>query len=83
MQYFLYYRLPDHVTFDEGALLEPVSVAVWACRRARVTIGSVVLVTGAGPVGILSMMVAKAFGATAVCVTGQYDSTFIMLTAFL
>ena len=41
-------RLPDHVSFDEGALLEPLSVAVHACRRAGITMGSNVLVCGAG-----------------------------------
>lgn len=41
-------RLPDHVSFEEGALLEPLSVAVHACRRAGISIGSNVLVCGAG-----------------------------------
>jgi hypothetical protein len=41
-------RLPDHVSFEEGALLEPLSVAVHACRRSGVTIGNNVLVCGAG-----------------------------------
>jgi threonine dehydrogenase-like Zn-dependent dehydrogenase len=41
-------RLPDHVTYEEGAFCEPLSVGVHACRRAGVTIGSKVLITGAG-----------------------------------
>ena len=41
-------RLPDHVSFDEGALLEPLSVAVHACQRGGVKMGSKVLVCGAG-----------------------------------
>ena len=41
-------RLPDHVSFDEGALLEPLSVGVHACQRAGVKLGSKVLVCGAG-----------------------------------
>jgi L-iditol 2-dehydrogenase len=41
-------RLPDHVTYEEGAFCEPLSVGVHACRRAGVTIGSNVLITGAG-----------------------------------
>ena len=45
------YKLPDHVTLEEGALLEPLSVAVHACKRAGVTIGDQVLVCGAGPIG--------------------------------
>ena len=41
-------RLPDHVTYEEGAFCEPLSVGVHACRRAGVTIGANVLITGAG-----------------------------------
>ena len=42
------YRLPDHVSFEEGALIEPLSVGVHACRRAGITMGHRVLVCGAG-----------------------------------
>lgn len=41
-------RLPDHVTFEEGALLEPLSVAVHACNRAGLGLGNTVLICGAG-----------------------------------
>lgn len=41
-------RLPDSVTFEEGALIEPLSVGIHACRRAGVTLGSTVLICGAG-----------------------------------
>ncbi|XP_059490509.1 sorbitol dehydrogenase-like [Neocloeon triangulifer] len=63
------YRLPDHVSMEEGALLEPLSVGVHACRRADVKLGSTVLVTGAGPIGLVSMLSAKAMGATKVIIT--------------
>uniref|UniRef100_A0A8C5SJ43 Sorbitol dehydrogenase n=1 Tax=Laticauda laticaudata TaxID=8630 RepID=A0A8C5SJ43_LATLA len=42
------YKLPDNVTFEEGALVEPLSVAIHACRRAEVTLGSKVFICGAG-----------------------------------
>lgn len=42
------FRLPDNVTFEEGALIEPLSVGIHACRRAGVTLGSTVFVCGAG-----------------------------------
>jgi L-iditol 2-dehydrogenase len=57
------YALPDSISFDAGALLEPLSVGIWANRKAGTTIGSRVLVTGAGPIGILAALVAKAAGA--------------------
>ena len=64
-------RLPDHVSLEEGALLEPLSVAVHACRRAGVSIGSKVLVCGAGPIGLVNLITAKAMGAAQVCLTGE------------
>ena len=41
-------RLPDHVSMEEGALLEPLSVAVHACGLGGVTMGSKVLICGSG-----------------------------------
>uniref|UniRef100_A0A3P8TDC2 Sorbitol dehydrogenase n=1 Tax=Amphiprion percula TaxID=161767 RepID=A0A3P8TDC2_AMPPE len=63
------YKLPDNVTFEEGALIEPLSVGIHACRRAGVTLGSVVLICGAGAIGLVSLLVAKAMGASQVIVT--------------
>jgi len=63
------YKMPDNMTFEEGALLEPLSVGVHACRRGNVQAGSHVLVTGAGPIGLVALLVAKASGATKVIVT--------------
>ncbi|CAF0784808.1 unnamed protein product [Adineta steineri] len=63
------FKLPDHVSYEEGAFCEPLSVGVHACRRAGVTIGSKVLITGAGPIGLVSMLAAKAMGADAIIMT--------------
>ena len=63
------FALPDGVSDEEGALMEPLSVGIWACRKAGVTAGDRVLVTGAGPIGLLAQQVALAFGATEVTVT--------------
>ncbi|KAK2493032.1 hypothetical protein MC885_010887 [Smutsia gigantea] len=51
------------------ALIEPLSVGIHACRRAGITLGSKVLVCGAGPIGLVSLLVAKAMGAAQVVVT--------------
>ena len=59
------------MSFDEGALLEPLSVGVHACQRAGVKLGSKVLVCGAGPIGLVCMLTAKACGASEVLVTGM------------
>jgi L-iditol 2-dehydrogenase len=61
--------VPDTLSDDAAALLEPLSVGIWACRRGRVTAGSRVLVTGAGPIGLVSVQAALAFGATEVVVS--------------
>ena len=56
-------KLPDSVSDVEGAVIEPAAVAGYGVDRAGVTGGDVVLVTGAGPIGILSAMYAAAVGA--------------------
>lgn len=63
------FKLPDHVTMEEGALLEPLSVGVHACRRANVQLGLDVLILGAGPIGLSTLLSAKAMGASNVVVT--------------
>ena len=60
---------PSGLSAEHAAMAEPVSVGVWACRKAGVTAGDRVLVTGSGPIGLLSAQVARAFGAAAVTVT--------------
>lgn len=63
------FALPDSLSDEEGALMEPLSVGIWACRKAGVSAGDRVLVTGAGPIGLLAMQCALAYGATEVTVS--------------
>ncbi|KAM3925073.1 sorbitol dehydrogenase [Leptodactylus fuscus] len=63
------YKLPDNVTFEEGALIEPLSVGIHACRRSGVTLGSKVFICGAGPIGLVSLIVAKMMGASQVVIS--------------
>lgn len=60
------YKLPKSVSLQEGALIEPLAVAVHIVRQAQVIPGNSVVVMGTGPVGLLCGAVAKAFGATKV-----------------
>ena len=53
--------------FGDG-YFEPLSVGIWACRKAAVTAGDRVLVTGAGPIGLVALQVAIAFGDSTVTV---------------
>lgn len=61
--------VPAAIGDDAAALLEPLSVGIWACQKGGVTAGSRVLVTGAGPIGLVSLQAALAFGATEVVVS--------------
>lgn len=63
------FKLPDGVSLEDGALCEPLSVGVHACERAGVKAGSSVCVLGAGPIGLVAMLVAKAMGARHVVMT--------------
>lgn len=62
------FKLPDHVSLEKGALLEPLSIGVRSCKRGKVTIGSKVLVLGAGPIGLVTLLSAKAYGASKVVI---------------
>lgn len=58
------HRLPEGVTLEEGALVEPLSVGLQACNRARLKPGSTVAILGSGPIGLITMLVARSLGAT-------------------
>ncbi|RYP51956.1 hypothetical protein DL768_002832 [Monosporascus sp. mg162] len=60
------YKLPENVSLQEGALIEPLAVGVHIVRQAAVVPGQSVVVMGAGPVGLLCAAVARAFGASKV-----------------
>jgi L-iditol 2-dehydrogenase len=61
-------RLPNDMSLDLGALLEPLGVAIQASKRAQLAPGSTVLVFGAGAVGILVAAMAKISGAGTVVI---------------
>lgn len=68
------HSVPDEVSDAAAALMEPLSVAVATARKAGFGPGSRVLVTGAGPVGIAIVQVARAYGAAAVVVSDVAES---------
>lgn len=65
--------VPEGLTTEQAAMAEPVSVGVWAARRAGISPGDRILVTGAGPIGLLAAQVAQAFGGIDVTVTDLSD----------
>jgi 2-desacetyl-2-hydroxyethyl bacteriochlorophyllide A dehydrogenase len=62
------HRLPERASFEDGALIEPLAVAVRAVRVGRLGLGESAVVIGAGPIGLLTALVARAAGARAVFV---------------
>lgn len=67
-------KLPDTVSLELGALVEPLTVGVHASKLADIKFGDVVVVYGAGPVGLLAASVATLFGAESVTVVDIFDS---------
>ena len=63
------HRVPDSVSDDAAALCEPLSVGIAAVRKAGLDGGSRVLITGAGPIGIVLAQLARAYGATDIVVS--------------
>lgn len=57
------FAVPDEVSDEAAALIEPLSVALWGLSRARLATGESVLIVGAGPIGVLSALTAAAKGA--------------------
>ncbi len=63
------FAIPDSVSDEAAALMEPLSVAIATARKAEIQPGDRVLIAGAGPIGIVTVQVARAFGATDVIVS--------------
>lgn len=63
------FKLPDQVSYEEGAMIEPLAVAIHSCNRADLTAGDTVLICGAGPIGIMCVLSAKAMGAGKIIIT--------------
>lgn len=67
----LLHRMPEGMSFDQGAVVEPTANAVTdVIERARITAGDFAVVIGPGPIGLLAAMVARAAGAREVVVIG-------------
>jgi len=62
------YKLPDKVSFAEGAMVEPFAVGMQAAQKAKIAPGDTAVVTGAGPIGIMVAIAALAGGCARVIV---------------
>ena len=63
------YKLPDTVSFAEGALVEPFAIGMQAASKAKIAPGDVALVIGSGTIGVMTALAALAGGCSRVIVT--------------
>ena len=68
------FRLPDHVSLEEGAMIEPLSTGIFAARVAPIQMGDTVVITGAGPIGLMNLLTARAAGAANVIISDKVQS---------
>jgi L-iditol 2-dehydrogenase len=66
------HEIPDGISIEAAALLEPVSCAIHSTRQARIGLGSRVLISGAGPIGLLLVQLSRALGAATITVTDPH-----------
>jgi len=69
----LLYKLPEGVSYDEGALLEPLGVALHSVRLGHFKPGWTAAILGVGPIGLCTLLVLRAMGATEIIVTDPLD----------
>lgn len=62
------HKIPDHVTYDEAALAEPLGCVLNALELSNIRLGNTVVVIGAGPIGCMIIEVARMMGATKIIV---------------
>ena len=65
------FHLPDGLSFHEGALLDPASIALHTAERGNISSGDTVVVLGPGPLGLLASDAARALGAGRLIVVGR------------
>lgn len=68
------HRLPDQSTYEEGSLLEPLSVALAGIDRSNLRLGDPLVICGAGPIGLVSLLAAHAAGAAPIVITDMDSS---------
>lgn len=66
--------LPDNVTFEEGATVEPLSVAVYAVEQSGFQLGQNAAIIGAGPIGLMIIQVLRSAGANKIYVIEPVES---------
>lgn len=72
------HRLPKSISYEEGALLEPLSVALAGIERSGLRLGDPLVICGAGPIGMVSLLAAHAAGAAPIVITDLDENRLAM-----
>lgn len=73
------HKVPDTMSYAEIALLEPVSAWLHATAKAELRLGQPVLITGAGPIGVVQLLCASASGCSPFAITDSLVSRALVL----
>ncbi|MHB1001615.1 MAG: zinc-dependent alcohol dehydrogenase [Armatimonadota bacterium] len=76
------YKLPDNVSFDNGAMVEPAATGLYSVVRSGLKLGETILIHGTGPIGIMAAKQAKLMGASKVIITGRKEYKLDMAKSF-
>ena len=76
------FKLPENVSYGEGALVEPLAVGLHAVKKAHIRPGDVALVTGCGTIGLVTAMAALAGGCSKVIITDVIQQKLDMASSF-
>ncbi len=75
------FKLPEKLSWEEGALIEPLAVAVHACRRAQLRPYETAVILGAGTIGLCQVAAVRALGAATIIATARYPAQAAMAKA--
>lgn len=73
VKYTHVYKIPNEVSFEHGALAEPLACAAYGIKRLDIQLGQDVVIFGPGPIGLMMVQLAKAAGAGRVLLVGRRD----------
>lgn len=76
------FKIPDNMSYTEGALVEPLAIGLHAANMGEVKLGQTVAIIGAGCIGLVTLLAAKAYGATQVIVGDVIDKRLAKAAEF-
>lgn len=75
---YMVHKIPDSVSFEQAAIVEPAAVAAYGIEQSGLKMGDTILISGAGPIGLLTVQVALAVGASKIFVSDLSEARLKM-----